>query len=1293
MRTKKNFMRLAHVFYLFILAFFTYADAFATHFRFGHLTWQPRPEISATTVEFTFMGAWRRDGYFGSAPDGRPQVGDIIFESIGGTRLGFGDGTSTNTLYFEITAFSAEQNWIIGIARETSSSTGVIRKTYASPRDPNGLPWVANVSGCCRISALRNGADGSYRLESRVDLSIPNVPPVSNVPPIISCTRGAACSFFVPAVDGNRDTLRWSFTPTNLSGLFSQPGNTQPDKPLSIDSSTGLVSWHTLSNAPLGFYALSVTIEDLGQNGAQKSNATVDVLLQLQDINNPAPVFRSPPTPPSNSSVLALVNQPMTIEIQAGDSNPSDLVTLNHVGLPPGAQFNVVKGNPAIGTFLWTPTLAHVGEHIVTFTAIDSRNSAGLPIAIKLNVVNPPIRNVKVSALTAAPEFEFNTAGFSKAPAKIEPLGNGTRIDWEFFGFNIGQIENLDFNGLIKNLVSGEQRIVTRAVELEYEDINGNKVKKSLGSQFVKVLPTDFEARIFTDQANYGPNKVADITAAITNRSQAPSRLNARISVRDLAGKLVKEIGSVAGVEFVGNETKELKGFQFLTADTFIGEYRAVVELLDAQNQKLDEAASIFKIVSTTPNLAAAQISVDKQAYQPTETVTISNRVTNLTQNDLLSDLRIVTMVTNPDETLRFSKTETLLQLLQGAMKDYRYGIALNGAQAGQYGIAVSVLKADGTPLTQANGIFMVASSANSGDGLAGTLNVSPKLVPLETPLVISFTVKNNGNSALTNLPLKISILDPVNQTALAEYPYEQTIEVGASYTAGISWLSNGVVKSNYIAVLSTTVNGKTIVLAQEAFQQADPPIKLAVNQQPGSMHRVLALASCVNSGGSDSDDGCVDDDNTDDDSDNFEDDHDGDDTDNETDCDDASDNNLHLVCAKARARAIQATLHEMGVTHFVTTKRSTFKRALRSGLYDTYWISGNQSKLYGSLAAEVREAVFAGNTLLLDATFSGQTSALEQASGVRYLNMFSERKLGADMAAPVFTVQRLATNGAASKIELKGASPLATFYNSSNTAVGTGIAGQAFGQGRTLTFAFDLLKSARAQPLWKGVLASGLVYATPTVPSQFTPGALVSTKTGITNQSQPVDVDVKSTLPTGARHITSYPIGNIEATANTVQWAFKLAEAESKNLFLTIQVPTAAGEYVMLSLINTTKDGITKPYGDALTLPIKVVTAPTNASNAINALKAFTLPTTAQQDFRNQLVTKLEQAVMHFNYNTRTGYTTSIRLLTEVASGLPRLTAVDTNAVRQDVGRVLKEAQWRWTLTPPPVSDGDGDS
>ncbi len=125
--------------------------AFATHFRYGHISWKARPDLNVYAAEITLFASFRRDGYTGSGSDGRPVNGDIISENIGGTSLRFGDGSSFgNPIDFIVIAFDPNANWIYCKALANRSNVGLpIIHTYS-----NAGPWTAEINRHVATTAI-----------------------------------------------------------------------------------------------------------------------------------------------------------------------------------------------------------------------------------------------------------------------------------------------------------------------------------------------------------------------------------------------------------------------------------------------------------------------------------------------------------------------------------------------------------------------------------------------------------------------------------------------------------------------------------------------------------------------------------------------------------------------------------------------------------------------------------------------------------------------------------------------------------------------------------------------------------------------------------------------------------------------------------------------------------------------------------------------------------------------------------------------------------------------------------
>lgn len=106
------------------------------------------------------------------------------------------------------------------------------------------------------------------------------------------------------------------------------------------------------------------------------------------------PKFNSPPSPADGTAFTINVGQTLQIPIQASDpdTEAGDVVTLDAIGLPAGANFPVSgPANPASATFAWTPTIDQVGSYVVIFTARDSLELSSPPLSVTITVQPAPL--------------------------------------------------------------------------------------------------------------------------------------------------------------------------------------------------------------------------------------------------------------------------------------------------------------------------------------------------------------------------------------------------------------------------------------------------------------------------------------------------------------------------------------------------------------------------------------------------------------------------------------------------------------------------------------------------------------------------------------------------------------------------------------------------------------------------------------------------------------------------------------------------------------------------------------
>ncbi len=385
--------------------------AFASHFRYGHFNWQPA--ATGNTIDFTLQNAFRRSGYGScvntatntsmpcTGPGGGPGVGDIILETVGGTVFNPGDASGTigsplGPLMYRVASIDPANDWLFGMALDPASLPAhdtLVTHTYAAPGDYTGF-----IDSAARITHINN-SNGGYRVETLVNVGTGNRSPVSALPPIVLCPINGTCTFQVPGNDPDGDTLAFRLSTSAEAGGFVQPGPPHAPNAAAI-SSSGTYTWNTtgatLAVSGNTYYSTQVTIEDRTAAGALKSKVAVDFLIQLVPIVGSPPVFNSPPTPACGSTQSVAVGGTLSFVVQASDADAGDVVTLNAVGLPPGATMTPsvpTSGNPVSSTFSWTP--AATGTFVVTFSATDQTLQQAL-CSITVEATTPPPPTGKV---------------------------------------------------------------------------------------------------------------------------------------------------------------------------------------------------------------------------------------------------------------------------------------------------------------------------------------------------------------------------------------------------------------------------------------------------------------------------------------------------------------------------------------------------------------------------------------------------------------------------------------------------------------------------------------------------------------------------------------------------------------------------------------------------------------------------------------------------------------------------------------------------------------------------------
>jgi hypothetical protein len=414
-----------------------------------------------------------------------------------------------------------------------------------------------------------------------------------------------------------------------------------------------------------------------------------------------------------------------------------------------------------------------------------------------------------------------------KAPTSsaTNPDGTTTKV-WKLIGVT-SEGQSISYDLALADMGVNEVRPVSTDAHLTFKNsFTGGQVNAPI--DIPRVTASAFlDLGLTTDKTTYGANTTVNITGQVTNTDGGLAGGSVTFEIFAADNNLVVTVGTLPFSSLAAGASTNLTP-TWNTGGTLAGAgYYVLATLRDSLDRFVGTAKSAFNIVSDTATLVSAGITTDKPSYLPSETVRVTSRVLNTTANQPLDGLSAVTTVTNPDGSARFTQTESIPQLVQGALKDYNYALPLAFAAAGTYSAQLSVRDAGGAVLASASTTFTVQSSASTGSGLTGTLSGTPNPVPYGDPIAFSAALRNLGNADLFALGAKIAVVDPSVPQVLAEFP--ATVDVLRQGTAPLaaSWAAFAPVGGTYVAVLSATVGTATLTLAQYPFTIAPPVVRV----------------------------------------------------------------------------------------------------------------------------------------------------------------------------------------------------------------------------------------------------------------------------------------------------------------------------------------------------------------------------------------------------------------------------------------------------------------------------------
>jgi hypothetical protein len=274
---------------------------------------------------------------------------------------------------------------------------------------------------------------------------------------------------------------------------------------------------------------------------------------------------------------------------------------------------------------------------------------------------------------------------------------------------------------------------------------------------------------------------------------------------------------------------------------TIIPAQYTVKAVLSRGDLVLAQGQTVFNVLPDVPSAAAtSSVHTDKQVYNPSDHVQILSHVESISANTILDDLSLKVNVYDTSNALQYSHAYDIAQLLPGQKLDFTAVQTLTNAPPELYAVKQDLFDSQGHLINHVETAYNVSSTSDTGFGLVGAIAALPKTLPVGGSLSLAASATNQGNGALSNLPLTITIVEPNQGTVLQQFEQTSSLAIGATIPFNTTWITKGNVDTTYYAVLTAAVgsgaSAKTLTLAVDTFQltlKLDADVTLKASKPP----------------------------------------------------------------------------------------------------------------------------------------------------------------------------------------------------------------------------------------------------------------------------------------------------------------------------------------------------------------------------------------------------------------------------------------------------------------------------
>lgn len=470
-------------------------------------------------------------------------------------------------------------------------------------------------------------------------------------------------------------------------------------------------------------------------------------------------------------------------------------------------------------------------------------DSYGFPGGMSLDVLSSgdiDYRNVRVISYLDTTGVELDVGSFAVVPDRVEFFDDRLEIEWLLPEFSIGQVHDLEYEVIARNLFAGERRVVTSRLEIVYQDLFGVEQKRTLGEQAIEVLGAEFSLGVTTAHSSYSVGQDIDILVQLTNTGDLQEVVVVNVSVIDVDGNIVGLVNTPSSFALHPSESVTLDSLKFIATNVYAGNYSIRAELKNGDGVQVAEANAPFEILSSSPLNVSAELSINQSSFTFRDNIEIQGRIINPATNIALENIRVVTLIRPTSGNIYWTQTEHIDHVSAQSFVDFHYSVPLNELIPRFYSVHMRVYLADGSLINFEQASFMVVD--NPMAALSSSVVVASAVLDVGDEQTCTYTILNQSPRTALSQQFTTLVVNVESEAEISSVTEVLTLAPQEAATLVRPIPASDLNQGEYACVLQTTVDDVAENLVHAQFTVNGLASDLAADISLGGQGRLLVL-------------------------------------------------------------------------------------------------------------------------------------------------------------------------------------------------------------------------------------------------------------------------------------------------------------------------------------------------------------------------------------------------------------------------------------------------------------------